>query len=291
MKLEKLVIENFKGIKKFEFDPNGKNASIYGTNASGKTTVADAISWLLFDKPSTEEKGFSPKPKDSSGNDIHLLDTTVDAYFTGEDGSIFNLTKAFREVWTKKRGSVNAEFTGHTTEYKIDGVPVTKKEFDERTNDICPIHLAPVLSKPTYFGDTLPWQERRKILLEICGDVSMDDVIDSDPSLDGLREVLLKPGTSSMYTTSEYLNIAKAKIKKLNEELKILPERIDESKKSLGTLSDGDEDAALSEFEKLDQELQDAQDHLSYVKSQDGSNLIKKEIEELKAEIRFKARD
>ena len=43
-----LVLENFKGIQKFEFVPDGKSTAVFGTNASGKTTIADAYYWLLF---------------------------------------------------------------------------------------------------------------------------------------------------------------------------------------------------------------------------------------------------
>ena len=42
IKLNSLILENFKGISYFELNVDGKNASVYGTNASGKTTLADA---------------------------------------------------------------------------------------------------------------------------------------------------------------------------------------------------------------------------------------------------------
>lgn len=36
IKLNSLILENFKGISYFELNVDGKNASVYGTNASGK---------------------------------------------------------------------------------------------------------------------------------------------------------------------------------------------------------------------------------------------------------------
>ena len=64
MKLLQLTLNNFQGIKTLTFDfEGGKSASIYGDNATGKTTVYNAITWLLFDKASTAAKNFTPKTK------------------------------------------------------------------------------------------------------------------------------------------------------------------------------------------------------------------------------------
>ena len=64
MKLINLTLDNFKGVKQFALDANGGSVSVFGDNATGKTTLADAQSWLLFDKDSKGTKNFSPKTKD-----------------------------------------------------------------------------------------------------------------------------------------------------------------------------------------------------------------------------------
>ena len=48
MRLLSLKLENFQGIKDATFEFDGYNAAIYGDNATGKTTVFNAITWLLF---------------------------------------------------------------------------------------------------------------------------------------------------------------------------------------------------------------------------------------------------
>ena len=53
MELLTLSLENFQGLKHEEIQLDGHSASIYGRNASGKTTIFNAITWLLFGKPST----------------------------------------------------------------------------------------------------------------------------------------------------------------------------------------------------------------------------------------------
>ena len=63
MKLLSLQLENFQGIKSASFNFDGHSASIYGDNATGKTTVYNALTWLLFDRPSTGAKNYTPKTK------------------------------------------------------------------------------------------------------------------------------------------------------------------------------------------------------------------------------------
>ena len=61
MELLTLSLENFQGLKHEEIQLDGHSASIYGRNASGKTTIFNAITWLLFGKPST------PRQRDPTG--------------------------------------------------------------------------------------------------------------------------------------------------------------------------------------------------------------------------------
>lgn len=245
MKLLKLSLENFKGIRSLELDLDGHDAAIYGTNATGKTTIADGISWLLFDKPSTDEKGFSPKPRDSKGEEIHNVDSKVEAVFSTDGGNIL-LTKTFREVWTKKRGSTEAVFGGHTIEYALDGVPVSKGQYDDRLEQLIPRDLAQLLVSPTYFAEGLSWQARRELLLKICGDVSLEEVLQANPELEELRELLCKPAGTDLYTVDEYRDIARIRLKKLNDRLKELPARMDEARKGLSG-----EDADQKEYLEL----------------------------------------
>ena len=56
MSLEKMVIENFKGTRKLTID-FAEETHIFGMNGTGKTTIPDAFSWVLFNKDS---KGNAP---------------------------------------------------------------------------------------------------------------------------------------------------------------------------------------------------------------------------------------
>ena len=77
--LQSLEVKNFKSLQSFEFSPDGASCTIYGQNGAGKSTVADALSWLLFGKNQAGESSFGVKPLDESGAEIHNLEHSVEA--------------------------------------------------------------------------------------------------------------------------------------------------------------------------------------------------------------------
>ncbi len=234
MKLLTLKLENFQGLKAEEFKFDGHSASIYGDNATGKTTVFNAITWLLFDKASTGAKNFTPKTKGPDG-DLHYLDHAVEAVFRMDDGRIVTLRKVFHENYKKKRGSATEEFDGHSVDFYIDGVPTKEKEYTATLLAFCGnAEKMKMLTMPNYFPEELPWDARRRILLEICGDVSDNDVINSTPELKELPRFLLMPGTTNQYyTVDEYKKIAAAKKTDINKQLQDIPGRIDEAQRAI----------------------------------------------------------
>ena len=73
IKLIELTIENFKGIESLVID-FAKTTHISGKNGTGKTTVFDAYSWLLWDKDSSNRKDFNIKPINENGDVIHNVE-------------------------------------------------------------------------------------------------------------------------------------------------------------------------------------------------------------------------
>jgi len=108
IKLNKLKLKNFKGIKDFTLEASGTDVNVYGNNATGKTTIFDAFTWLLFDKDSAGRKDFEIKTLDANGEPMHGLNHEVEAELS-IDGEILTLRKVYYEKWTKKRGSATAE--------------------------------------------------------------------------------------------------------------------------------------------------------------------------------------
>ena len=234
MKILDIKLSNFQGIASMEISLGGKSASIFGDNGTGETTIFNAITWLLFDKPSTGAKNWTPKTRGADG-EKHNLEHSVTATFVLQDGSRVTLGKTLREVYKKKRGSTTAEYTGNTVDYFLDGVPVKEKEYTAAVSEYCGgEQIMKLLTMPDYFPETMEWKKRRELLLEICGDVSDDDVIESNPDLQDLPTYLIKPGTlSQFYTVEEYSKIAKARKADINRQLDAIPGRIDEAQRAI----------------------------------------------------------
>lgn len=253
IKIKTLKLENFKGIKNLNIDFKD-TTNIYGDNAVGKTTIFDAYSWLLWDKDSLNRKDFAIKPYDKNGEEVHNLESIVEGDFSFDDTDL-NLKKIYKEVWTKKRGSTQAEFTGHTTDYYINSVPVKKKEYNERIESVLSEDNFNLLSNPLYFNQFLVKTERREILLSLIEDVKPEDIISKNKDLKDLD--------LETYTVDELKKIAKDSARKINKDIESIPARIDELNKS--KIHDIDFDAlefrkrsTLPAIKEIDEKLADA---------------------------------
>ena len=68
MQLISLTLENFKCHERLEIHFDGRNASIFGANGTGKSSIYDAFTWLLFGKDSKgSAKSETLKPIFTSG--------------------------------------------------------------------------------------------------------------------------------------------------------------------------------------------------------------------------------
>jgi hypothetical protein len=175
-----------------------------------------------------------------------------------DDGRVITLKKVFHEVYKRQRGSANAEFTGHTTDYYIDGVPAKESEYTAQITAFCGnAEQMKMLTMPHYFAADMTWDSRRKILIDVCGDVTDDDVISSSPDLAALPGVLAKPGASSArYTVDEYRKIAAAQKAEINARLQEIPGRIDELSRSVGSVGGIDAGAIDADIDKAKAQLE-----------------------------------
>jgi DNA repair exonuclease SbcCD ATPase subunit len=235
MRLLRLLLENYQGIQARTFDFGGRSAAIFGDNETGKTTVINAVTWLLFDKASTGEKGYTPKTYDKFGGYKHNLDHAAEAQFETDTGRLVTLRKCFHEVYKKKKGSPIQEFSGHTVDYFADGVPTKEKDYLDTVSGFCGgPEMMKMLTLPTYFAEDMSWQDRRKVLLDICGDVGDADVIAGNRELRELPQILTMPGTTDQrYAVEDYKRIASARKAEINRQLQTIPARVDEASRAM----------------------------------------------------------
>lgn len=172
MKIKLISMQNFKGCKSADYQFDGKNATISGANGSGKTTIFDALTWLLFGRDSLDNAKFEVRPLDENGKQIHEIEISVTAVFD-IDGKEVELKKSQKENWVKKRGSEFPTFQGNVNSFEVDGYPKAEKDFKEYINSIVNDDLFKMLTNPTYFPN-MSWKDQRNILINLVP--GFDDV-------------------------------------------------------------------------------------------------------------------
>ncbi len=279
MRLLKLKLRNFKGIDSFELNAQGADVRVFGDNGTGKTTLADAFMWLLFDKDSKDQSQFEIKTLDANGEPAHHLEHEVEGVLELEGGKRLELRKVYYEKWTKKRGSATETFSGHTTDYYIDGVPVKKSEYDAKIEEIADEEIFKLLTNPAYFPEELHWQDRREILIDAFGTVTDEEVIASDENLAELRDILNGRGVE------DHQKVVKGKQKEINKELDRLPVRIDEVTQGLPDIEDIDEDSLRGKIRYRKNKVRELEQELSNIESGGGVAEKKQRLAEVESEI------
>lgn len=260
MKLLKLTLKNFKGIRSFEFAPDGQNVSVYGTNGSGKSTLMDAFTWLLFDKNSHWEAKFGIKTLDSNGETIPKLEHTVTAILDDEGKKVY-LEKTLKERWVKARGTAETVYNGNTTIYMAGSpdapVPVSSAQYKKIVAGILDEGLFKMLSDPLYFNEKLKTEDRRKALVEIVGETSDDDVVKAHPDLEEVPSILNDMGIDDCRRG------LKLKQRKVGQERDGIPERIDELSRQLPKWTAEQVDNARQNVHTLTERLESIQTEIA----------------------------
>ena len=267
MKILSLTLENFRSIKNMTVNFDGRDADVLGANGTGKTTIANAICWLLIDRPMTEEADFTPKTEGAHGLN-HKASMTVEL----PNGQKLTLAKDFYEKWTRKRGASVEEFTGNVTDYYIDGVKSKKKEYTEVLETACGIDLERVkmLMVLGYFADTMKTDEKRRTLFEMVGEFTDMDVIAANEELEGIEDFFLMPGTEDRhYTVAQWKKIAVEQKKKLNKDLETIPARIDEASKNVAENVE-DMEALNAELRRLEEKKAGLEEQKRSISTEDG---------------------
>lgn len=279
MKLLKLNLQNFKGIRNSEFDFGGIDATIYGDNATGKTTVFDSLCWLLFGKDSLDRADFEIKTLEN-GEPIHKVNHEVEAEFLNDDGNSFTLRRVYREKYSSPRGG-DTKLTGHTTDYFINEVPVKEKEYKQYINDVIAEDVFKLITNPLYFNEQYSWQNRRKLLLEISGDIKDDEVINSRSELTRLAELL------NGRTVDEQRKIVAAKKTAINKELDMIPVRIDEALRNKADIATS-ESKLKTDIETLNKSINDLENQKATIINGFSSTEKRSKIDEINRKLKLR---
>lgn len=288
IQIKQISLTNFKGLRNqvINFE---KNTDIYGANGTGKTTIMDAFLWMLFGKDSTDRKDFEIKTLDKFNVAIPKIEHEVSAVIMVNDIEI-QVSRILKENWVKKRGSETTEFSGNVTEYYWDGVPMQQKTFQEKVSAILDETVFKLITNPLAFN-SLKWQDRRNVLMDIAGAISDGDLAKGNAEYENLVAQL-----TNGKTLAEYQKRIVASIKKAKEDLKMIPARIDEVSKSKPEVFDFVNlkislGLKETELKKVDANIQDKSSAFDTLLAEVNqkkakANAIKSDIESIEANAR-----
>lgn len=247
IKIKRLSLENFKCHRHLELYFDGANASIYGDNATGKTSVYDALTWLLFGKDSkgNGEKNIEIKPLNALGEvRDHLEETAVEAVLL-VNGEELALRRTLKEVWTTKRGSTEATYDGNTSEYYIDGVPCKKYAFSDKIDELVSEDTFRLLTSVSHFADGMSWQDRRAVLFKVAAVAGDEQIMETDerfrPLIEGMGRLSVDDYKKKLVAEKRGFVGAKTEI----------PARISECQKTIEDVQGMDFAAARAKIAEL----------------------------------------
>lgn len=228
MTLNRLKIENFKGIRAFEITPNGENLEITGRNKLGKTTIYDSFLWLLFGKNSAGETKFTIKPTNLPVE----TENSVEADFT-VDGKPLTLKKVYASKYVKTTG----EYKSSELECYINGVPKKVREYEGEIAKIIGEEQFKLLTNPKHFTENLDWKKRREILFALAGNKTDSEIAAENTAFSKIETDLENCGNST-----DLLKVITAQVKANSERINTLPMRINENINNLSGRSENPAD-------------------------------------------------
>lgn len=247
IKLKSIHLENFKGIKSLDVT-FGDKTKIKGQNASGKTTIFDSFTWLLFNKNSAGEEKFNVRPLDADGKRIDNVEIKVVAVLD-VDGKEVELSKVQKQKWVKKRGTDVTELQGNENLYEIDGYPKSEADYKAYISGLVNEDLFKMLTNPQYFS-SMKWKDQRDILMKFVSDISDVELAQSNPEFADLIPELEKAPSTDDIQKKFAKTLSEWKKKQVE-----IPVRIDELSKSLVQIDTAEQELAKADLERRIAEL------------------------------------
>ena len=281
IKIKRLVLENFKCHKSLKLDFEGGNASIYGDNASGKTSVYDALTWLLFGKDSqgNGEKNIEIKPLDACGEvKDHDALTAVEAVLD-VNGEEVTLRRTYKEVWTTKRGSSQATYDGNTSDYYVDGVPCKRNAFQDKVNELVDEDTFRMLTSVSHFANGISWQDRRAVLFKVAGVMDDAQILATNEAFSPLVESMGRLGIE------DYKKKLLAEKRKFVGAKTEIPARISECQKTIEDVEGLDFAGAKAEVEALNVKKESIAAQILAIEHDSAADKKQMEIREAQLEL------
>lgn len=256
LKIRRISLENFKGKRSLNIEMKDGVTCIYGANRTGKTTIADAITWCLFGKDSKGRTQFGIKTRDENGEEIPHLphSVTMDVMI---DGAAHTIQRTLVEQWTKMHGAAETTLRAHTTECYVDGQKYTVRDYQQFVANIVSEDTFRMLTTPTYFP-SMAWEEQRRALVRMSEPISDKTIVEGltaggEISKEQGEELLSVLSQKSIIEHVEHLSY---QMKQVKGTLAQIPIRIEEVERGKPNHPDMEEDEIKKKEEETRSLLQ-----------------------------------
>lgn len=256
LKIKKISIENFAGLKNQVFEFNCNDARVYGANGTGKTTTATALQWLLFDKGlDGSTKSFNPVPLDENNEEEYELIPTVEVELD-DNGKTLKIRKESHPKYTINKTTNRKEYSrSRTKKQYINDESLKVKDFQSRISELVSEDVFKLITNPAAFNQ-LHWKEQRTILFEIADDIDTETIIKTNKDFEAIPQIL---GDHDIETKQKIL---KDKISQIEKDIKDIPIRINQTESNKQEVPKYDEERyeeVKQEIERLGKERIDVQ--------------------------------
>lgn len=249
MKLKKIKLSNFKKFKEREVEIPDDIFDVSGENASGKTTLATAVLWVLMDSDFELRK--NPVVRhEVNGEPVNDVPVEVELIFT--DG-----TKDISFKKAQKRSIKKDESYADANTYFVNEVERTMRDFNSSIEEVfgCGMKELPMCLNINSFLSQKP-DAMRTFLFDHVESKSDLEIAQTEQGFDDLKELLKK------YTLEEVYSLHKASKSKIQKTLDDIPIAIAQEKKHIVEMDTAEDELAIRGLEKgisdIDKKIEDA---------------------------------
>lgn len=261
--IKNLELTNFKGFKHYELNIPDDGITLSAKNGRGKTSIKKAWEWLLCQNV----PNIIP-----SINGIDIDEPTI----VKATLSINDIEYVFERQNIPEFNS-NRIKTGNKSIYKLDDIEMGQKAYQLKIADILGDgafeHLIILTDKEYFNGDSIKWQDRRKLLMRISGAEEESKSIIEKECYSTIKPYVLKG-----YSTSDIKSLFDREKKELKTEQNknniLIESKQEEINEYLGI-----------DFEKISQELGLTKSKLTKLMNESKEEFVSTELSKLQREL------
>lgn len=261
--IKNLELTNFKGFKHYELNIPDDGITLSAKNGRGKTSIKKAWEWLLCQNV----PNIIPSINGIDIDEPTIVKATI---------SINDIEYVFERQNIPEFNS-NRIKTGNKSIYKLDDIEMGQKAYQSKIADILGDgafeHLIILTDKEYFNGDSIKWQDRRKLLMKISGAEEESKLIIEKECYSTIKPYVLKG-----YSTSDIKSLFDREKKELKTEQNknniLIESKQEEINEYLGI-----------DFEKISQELGLTKSKLTKLMNESKEEFVSTELSKLQREL------